>query len=130
MLGEIGQEFDVTHERILQIEARSLQQLGAPEAGAAAIATYVYDAQGQLAAEYDTPTDSGTSYLAADHLGSTRLATDATGAVKKCYDYYLLGEDIASGTGGRSSCFAKRHLSEQPFPVGVGNSPNLKIAER
>jgi len=71
-----------------------------------AITTYVYDAQGQLAAEYGAATDSGTSYLTADHLGSTRLATDATGAVKKCYDYYPFGEDIAPGTGGRSSCFA------------------------
>src|SRR5437773_10226957 len=40
-----------------------------------AITTYVYDAQGQLAAEYGAATDSGTSYLTADHLGSTRLAT-------------------------------------------------------
>src|SRR2546421_1102958 len=39
-----------------------------------AITTYVYDAQGQLAAEYGAATDSGTSYLTADHLGSTRLA--------------------------------------------------------
>ncbi len=71
-----------------------------------AITTYVYDAQGQLAAEYGAPTDSGTSYLTADHLGSTRLVTDATGAVKKCYDYFPFGEDIAAGTGGRSNCFA------------------------
>jgi len=75
---------------------------------------YVYDAEGQLAAEYGTPTDSDTSYLAADHLGSIRLVTDATGAVKKCYDYYPFGEDIASGTGGRSSCFANGIYPSNP----------------
>ena len=67
---------------------------------------YLYDAQGRLAAEYGAWTDSGTSYLTADHLGSTRLVTDASGAVKKCYDYFPFGEDIAVGTGGRSGCFA------------------------
>jgi YD repeat-containing protein len=59
------------------------------------ITTYVYDAQGQLAAEYGPATDSGTSYLTADHLGSTRLLTDANGVTKRCYDYYPFGEDIA-----------------------------------
>jgi YD repeat-containing protein len=39
---------------------------------------YVYDAFGQLAAEYGgTSSLSGTRYLTADHLGSTRLVTDA-----------------------------------------------------
>ena len=66
-----------------------------------AITTYVYDAQGQLAAEYGAATDAGTRYLTADHLGSTRVETDAGGVVKKCYDYYPFGEDIAAGTGGR-----------------------------
>jgi len=39
---------------------------------------YVYDGFGNLAAEYGgTNTLSGTQYLTADHLGSTRLITDA-----------------------------------------------------
>ena len=67
---------------------------------------YVYDAQGQVAAEYGPSTDTGRDYLHADHLGSTRLVTDATGAVKHCYDYYPFGEDIAAGTNGRPSCYA------------------------
>ena len=78
------------------------------------ITTYVYDAQGHLAAEYGAPTDSGTSYVTGDHLGSTRLLTDANGAVKKCYDYYPFGEDIAAGTGGRSSCFANGIYPSNP----------------
>ena len=33
----------------------------------------VYDAQGNMAAEYGPATDSGTKYVYADALGSTRL---------------------------------------------------------
>jgi YD repeat-containing protein len=41
-----------------------------------ATTTFVYDAQGNLAAEYGAGTSSaGTQYLTADHLGSARLAT-------------------------------------------------------
>jgi RHS repeat-associated protein len=69
------------------------------------VTTYVYDAQGELAVEYGISTDTGTSYLTADHLGSTRLMTDASGGIKKCYDYLPFGEEIAAGIGGRPSCF-------------------------
>ena len=71
--------------------------------------TYVYDAMGQLAAEYGATTDSdiGTRFLTSDHLGSTRLKTDSTGAVTNCYDYLPFGEEIALNTAGRTaSCFA------------------------
>jgi RHS repeat-associated protein len=68
--------------------------------------TYVYDATGQLAVEYGSATDAGTNYLTADHLGSTRLITDATGSVARCYDYLPFGEEIANGTAGRTDpCF-------------------------
>ena len=70
-----------------------------------ATTVYVYDAAGNLAAEYGAPTDSGTQYVTADALGSTRLTTDSSGTVKKCYDYYPFGEEIAAGVGGRGSCF-------------------------
>jgi YD repeat-containing protein len=44
--------------------------------------TYVYDAFGQLAAEYGGANPlTGTRYLTADHLGSTRLVTDAAGVL-------------------------------------------------
>src|SRR5271168_1380810 len=38
-----------------------------------------YDAQGNLAAEYGPVSDSGTKYVYADALGSTRLETDSLG---------------------------------------------------
>jgi RHS repeat-associated protein len=57
---------------------------------------YVYDAGGQLAADYTTAssTDSGTQYLTADHLGSTRVVTDSGGLVKARYDYQPFGPEI------------------------------------
>jgi RHS repeat-associated protein len=66
----------------------------------------VYDAAGQLAAEYGPPTDAGTKYLTSDHLGSTRLITDTGGLPARCYDYLPFGEEIANGTAGRTAnCF-------------------------
>src|SRR5690606_9693764 len=47
---------------------------------------WVYDAFGRLEAEYATATlydAPGTYYRTTDHLGSTRLVTDAAGAVKQ-----------------------------------------------
>ena len=65
---------------------------------------YVYDAQGQLAAEYWTAANptTGTEFLTADPLGSTRLVTNAAGGVLKRYDYVPFGEEIAAGIGGRA----------------------------
>jgi RHS repeat-associated protein len=65
--------------------------------------TYVYDAMAQLIAEYGTPTDYGTKYISVDHLGSTRLVTDVAQNQETCYDYLPFGEQIASGTDGRTS---------------------------
>jgi RHS repeat-associated protein len=68
--------------------------------------TYVYDAQGQLAAEYgpavENP-DGGRRFLTADHLGSTRLVTDASGNDVVRYDYLPFGEEIGASTHGRTS---------------------------
>jgi RHS repeat-associated protein len=66
---------------------------------------YVYDASGRLIAEYTSgnPTGSGTNYLTVDTLGSTRVVTDGSGAVKARYDYLPFGEEIASTVGGRGS---------------------------
>jgi len=60
---------------------------------------YVYDAGGALAAEYSETanTESGTQFLTADHLGSTRLVTDAAGAPVHDTDYYPFGEEIGGG---------------------------------
>jgi RHS repeat-associated protein len=72
---------------------------------AAGTTLFVYNAAGQLIAEYATggATGSGTSYLMQDHLGSTRVVTDATGAVKARRDYLPFGEEIAANMGVRSS---------------------------
>jgi YD repeat-containing protein len=56
---------------------------------------YVYDAFGNLAAEYGgTAAATGTQYLTADHLGSTRLITNTAGAEPRCIDYFPFGEEI------------------------------------
>jgi RHS repeat-associated protein len=58
---------------------------------------FVYDAGKQLMAEYEvggTPV-SGTKYLVADQLGSTRLLLDGSGAVVKRYDYVPFGGELA-----------------------------------
>jgi RHS repeat-associated protein len=67
--------------------------------------TYVYNAGGQLSAEFGGPPPSvgGTSYLTTDHLGSTRVVTDATQAVLSRHDYFPFGEEIISALGNRSS---------------------------
>ena len=67
---------------------------------------YVYDAFGQLAAEYTSSGPSGTAathYLTTDHLGSTRLVTDGSGAVVSRHDYLPFGEEAPSNLGGRST---------------------------
>ncbi len=67
--------------------------------------TYVYDAAGQLTAEYSNipEPDAGTQYLTQDHLGSTRLVTNASGAQSfpNCtvdslnqWDYFPFGGQI------------------------------------
>ena len=58
----------------------------------------------------------GTEYVTGDHLGSTRLLTNATGGVIRRFDYLPFGEEIPSGLYGRGSDYG-------------GNSyPNLGVA--
>jgi RHS repeat-associated protein len=67
---------------------------------------FVYNAMGQLIAEYTNAASSGgggTSYLTADHLGSTRVVTDSGGNVKARYDMLPYGEEIPAGIGGRTT---------------------------
>jgi RHS repeat-associated protein len=67
---------------------------------------FVYNAAGQLTAEYQTnyqASNTRTSYLTADHLGSPRVTTDSAGVVKSRHDYYAFGEEISSGITGRLS---------------------------
>ncbi len=84
--------------------------------------TYVYDAFGRLAAEYSTAGPSGTAgsyFRTTDHLGSTRLVTDGSGAVYDRRDFFPFGEKILASstysnrqyvTGYNSSSPASAHL--------------------
>lgn len=67
---------------------------------------FIYDAFGELAAEYVStdPTGSAeTHYLTTDHLGSTRLVTNQTGAVVSRHDYLPFGWELYSGLTGRTN---------------------------
>ena len=67
---------------------------------------FVYDVGGRLIAEYfstASTTGGGTLYLTDDHLGSTRVVTDASGNLKGRHDYLPFGEEIPSGIGGRTT---------------------------
>jgi|CXWL01.1.fsa_nt_gi RHS repeat-associated protein len=61
---------------------------------------FVYDVTGKLVAEYSTivasQQDAKVAYLTADHLGSPRINTDATGVVISRHDYHPFGEEIAT----------------------------------
>ncbi len=64
------------------------------------VTVFVYDASGQLAAEYSTtvaPTTQATvSYLTTDHLGSPRIITDQYGRVSSRKDFTAFGDEIVT----------------------------------
>ena len=93
-------------------EGRRVQKISG-----SATTTYIHDAKGELVAEYSTaaPTPSGTDYLTADTLGSTRLITDATGNPTRCIDYLPFGEEIPTGVDGRSGCYGS--LTSPQYPT-------------
>jgi RHS repeat-associated protein len=98
-------EYDGEGRRVLAYSCPSLTACSSDSG--VSITIYVYDAFGKLAAEYSpNPGQSGTSYFTTDHLGSTRLETDASGKQVTCSDYLPSGEEIAAGNGDRPSCFA------------------------
>jgi YD repeat-containing protein len=76
---------------------------------------YVYDGQGELAVEYaPTAPASGTQYLIADALGTTRLVTGLTGAQVECHDYLPFGEEIGA-IDSRPGCFGGGSVPESKF---------------
>jgi RHS repeat-associated protein len=79
---------------------------------------FVYDARGRLMAEYGGPqTGSGLQYVTTDHLGSTRIITDASKTVVECSDFMPFGDEVlATSQNGRSgiSCYAA-DLTRQKF---------------
>ncbi|MBV6496992.1 MAG: hypothetical protein JFAIHJKO_02125 [Pyrinomonadaceae bacterium] len=75
-----------------------------PSAGETTV--FAYDASGKMVAEYSTNVEpvatAKVNYLTADHLGSPRINTDASGSVTARHDYMPFGEEI-DGTGGRTT---------------------------
>jgi YD repeat-containing protein len=68
--------------------------------------TYVYDAAGRLAADYGGPVASGTQYLFADALGSTRMVMSSTGTstcVTSRLDFLPFGYTVPASVGSRQS---------------------------
>jgi RHS repeat-associated protein len=63
----------------------------------------VYDATGNLVAEYGQSTSNGTQYIVNDHQGSPRVITSAAGTVISRHDYLPFGEELAPGIGMRTS---------------------------
>jgi RHS repeat-associated protein len=80
---------------------------------------FVYDARGQLAAEYGgSPEVTGTHYVTADHLGTTRVITDSSKAVLQCRDYLPFGDELlATSQNGRSgiACYSGETGLRQKF---------------
>jgi RHS repeat-associated protein len=91
---------------------------------------YVYDGQGQLAAEYATQASQSpcgaTCYMTADHLGSTRMLTDAAGNVVSLHDYLPFGEEIEAGTGARSNAY----YPPDPLAINDGTTEKFTGKER
>jgi RHS repeat-associated protein len=68
---------------------------------------FVYDASGQLAAEYTinvpAPTNPTISYTTEDALGSPRVITNSFGEVKSRRDFLPFGEELYAGIANRNS---------------------------
>lgn len=68
---------------------------------------FIHDAAGRVVAEYTNNTvpntNPNTSFVTLDILGSIRVITDSIGRVITRRDFLPFGEEIASGTGGRSA---------------------------
>jgi RHS repeat-associated protein len=85
-------------------EGRRVKKVWTPPTGPATTTYYVYDALGQLAAEYSSEVSesAGTSYPFSDMLGSVRAVTSESGTVEECYDYLPFGRMLSSLDNGRS----------------------------
>jgi hypothetical protein len=78
---------------------------------------YVYNVSGELIAEYNNSRQppvggGGTSYLTIDHLGSTRVVTNPSAAIKSRHDYMPFGEEIGALVGTRSTIDGKYDVDE------------------
>jgi RHS repeat-associated protein len=68
----------------------------------ASVTVFVYDANGQMAAEYGPSGTAGTDYLVTDALGSTRMVLTGAGCPAGRMDYLPFGFTIPSSIGLRS----------------------------
>jgi len=86
---------------------------------------YAYDAFGNLAAEYATTLDqnltAGTFYRTLDHLGSTRIITDQSGAVSARQDFFPFGEEILGdmSNGNRNQVTDGQPTTTYNQPKGI-----------
>ena len=56
-----------------------------------------------------------TCYLSWDHLGSTRMVTDGAGNVVARHDFLAFGDEIPSGTMGRTTAWGTADGITQKF---------------
>jgi RHS repeat-associated protein len=86
-------------------DGRRVKKVWTPAGGTIVITYYVYDALGQLAAEYSSqaPANTGTSYIFSDMLDSARTITSDSKTVTECYDYLPFGRMLSSSDNARSS---------------------------
>jgi RHS repeat-associated protein len=66
---------------------------------------FAYDALGRLGAESATSgvAAAGVNFITQDHLGSTRLVTNAAGSVIGRHDFLPFGEEIPASIGNRNA---------------------------
>jgi RHS repeat-associated protein len=101
-------QYDGNGRRVAKVDCPSSTSPCNSSVTGATTTWYAYDADGQLAAEYTNGSSTApctTCYLTADHLGSTRVMTDASGNPVQCHDYLPFGEEIMAGIGGRTGCY-------------------------
>ena len=83
---------------------RRVKKSWTPSGGGPTTTYYLYNALGQLAAEYSTQSATpNTSYIHTDMLRSTRMVTDASGATLECYDYLPFGRLLSNGVNNRNT---------------------------
>ena len=121
----IQYSYDGDGKRVMKVICPSGTSSCTPSVAGAVTTVYVYNAQGELAEEAGPSTDTGTKYMFADGLGSTRLETDANGGSVRCMDYAPFGLELPAAMGGRGSCYAT-----QSYPSGTPDSLDVKFTGR
>lgn len=110
----IQYSYDGDGKRVMNVICAAGTSSCTPSVAGSVTTAYVYDAEGELVEEAGPSTDTGTKYLFADGLGSTRLETDSAGGSVRCIDYTPFGLELPTGIGGRGSCYAT-----ESYPSGT-----------